>query len=162
LSDLGYLPPAYIHGRGIVGGPGAYAPDGATKFVGGSNSPGNVREPAPQRVRTGLLNLVLENWLPFTAAFVGRFLGPRAPTAAWQSPFDLDAGERITRYGTFPSADRPFPYPMMIGAVDGNAPLLDQYSLAWSYGKTPSGPSIGTPVSVPFQASYPDWTKVTG
>ncbi len=162
MENVGYLPPAMDRGRPIVGGPGAYAPDNASQYVGGSNSPHGVRDAAPQRVRTGLLNLIIENWLPFTANFFGRFIGPRAPTAPWQSPFDLDVGERITRYGSYPSADRPFPYPAMIGALDGNAPLLDQYSLAWSWGKAPSGPGIGTPVSVPFQASYPDLPKVTG
>lgn len=104
----------------------------------------------------------LENWLPFTWAIVNRFITPRPPTAPWQSPLDVDASERIQRWGTFPSSARPFPYPYEIGAVSGLLPMLDQYSMAWAWARNPSGPGVMTPVPVPFQASYPNLQKVTG
>jgi hypothetical protein len=106
--------------------------------------------------------LVFETWLPFTAAIFSRFIGPRAPTANWQSPYDLDASERITRFGDYPSAERPFPYPYMVGAVSNMMPMLDTLSLSWAWGKTPSGPSVGTPIPLAWQTTYPNLPKVTG
>lgn len=104
----------------------------------------------------------LMNWVPFTAWIMSRFIGPRPPTAAWQSPFDIGGGERITRQGPFPVNERPFPYPYEIGAVSGLMPMLDQYSLAWAWGKNPSGPGVLTPIPLAWQASYPSLRKVTG
>jgi hypothetical protein len=41
-------------------------------------------------------------------------------------------------------------------------PMLDQYSLAWAWGKNPSGPGVLTPIPLAWQASYPSLRKVTG
>ena len=105
--------------------------------------------------------LQFENWLPFTASIVSRFIGPRRPTAAWQSPYGFP-GEDITRFGPMPSSDRPFPYPYEIGAVTGFMPMLDQYSMQWAWARNPSGPGVLTPIPIAWQASYPDWQKVSG
>lgn len=117
---------------------------------------------ATERVRGWLFRNVFETWMPFTAAIVSRFMPPRAPTRPFESLFDLDAGERETRQGPFPLPDRPFPYPYAIGSVGGFMPMLDAFSLAWAWGKTPSGPSIGTPVPIPWDAQYPTMPKVSG
>lgn len=157
-----YLPPARITGRGIIGSPGTDIPGNASQAVGSSFSPGSAAAQPNERVRVRLLDLVYENWMPFTAWIVSRFIAPRASTAIWQSPFDLDAGERITRFGSFPSSERPFPYPYMIGAVSGMMPMLDQYSMDWAWGKTPSGPGVTTPISIPWAITYPGLSKVSG
>jgi hypothetical protein len=157
-----YLPPANIKGRPIDGGPGAHRPDYATQSPGAPLLPGNSGPQPTERVRVRFLDLVYETWLPFTAGIIARFIGPRRPTANWQSPFDLDAGERITRFGSFPSGERPFPYPYMIGAIAGFMPMLDQFSLSTAWGKTPSGPGVNTPIPIPWATTYPDLMKVTG
>jgi len=158
-----FLGPARIHGRGIVGGAPDHRPDYATQLPGAPSLPGSTGALPTERVRIrDLAGLVFENWLPFTWQLIQRVIAPRPPTYPWESPFDLDAGERITRFGTFPSSERPFPYPWMVGAVAGNCPLLDQYSLAWAWGKTPSGPGVLTPIPVPWDTTYPTLTKVTG
>lgn len=114
------------------------------------------------KVREGVFGLVMENWLPFTTWLTNRFIGPPPARPAWQSQVWMGDGEDITRFGDNPSRDRAFPYPYEIGAVSGFMPMLDQYSMAWAWGKTPSGPGVLTPVSIPDQASYPNWQKVTG
>jgi hypothetical protein len=114
------------------------------------------------RVREMLAAYVFENWVPFTTAIRNRFQGPRAATQPWESPFDLSPSERITRFGTFPSGERPFPYPYEIGAVSGFMPMLDQYSMAWAIAKTPSGPGVLTPIPVPWDILYPSLAKVQG
>jgi hypothetical protein len=107
--------------------------------------------------------LVVENWLAFVWQIMGaRALVPRKPVKPFESPFDVDAGERITRFGDFPSSERPYPHPYMIGAVSGLLPLQDQYSRAWAFGRTPSGPGVGTPIPVPFDAQYPTLPKRAG
>lgn len=114
------------------------------------------------RARRGAFGAVLENWLPFSAWIMDRFIGPRPQAQSWMSPYDLGQGPAIQRQGTFPSASRPFPYPYEIGAVSGFMPMLDQYSMAWAWAKTPSGPGVLTPIPLPWQASYPNLQKVTG
>lgn len=114
------------------------------------------------KVRETLHGFIQETWVPFTAAVRSRFLAPRARTAPWQSPDDLDAGERITRGGSFPVAERPFPWPYQIGAVSAFLPMQDQYSMAWAYGRNPSGPGVLTPTPIPWDTTYPNATKVTG
>jgi hypothetical protein len=138
---------------------------GVNPFPGSAFVPGSSGHERTERVRIrpGLLDLIFENWLPFTAWLTSRFIGPRAPAQPWQSPVDLwPAGEVITRAGPFPSGSRPFPYPYMIGSVSGFMPMLDQYSMAWAYGKTPSGPGVLTPVPIPWDAQYPNLPKVSG
>lgn len=150
--------------RSIVGGPGAATWDAATQSPGDSFAPGSSGEQRTEvvRIRT-LLDLVYENWIPFTAWITSRFIRPQAPQNAWESPVSFyGAGESITRYGTFPSDIRPFPYPYMIGAVSGFMPMLDQYSMQWAWAKNPSGPGVLTPVPIPWDAQYPMLPKVTG
>jgi hypothetical protein len=110
----------------------------------------------------GLIGQMIERWMPFTESIVSRFLGPRAPTAPFDSPFDMARGESEQRPGTFPSGQRPFPYPYEIGAVSGFCPMLDQYSIAWAWAKQPSGPGVLTPIPIPWQTTYPNLQKVTG
>jgi len=161
-DNPGYFAPSRVNSRGIVGGPGSEIPGYATQWPGQSFGPGSAGSQPNERTRMSLLDLVYENWLPFTAWITSRFIRPRVPTAPWQSPFDLDNSERITRFGSFPSSERPFPYPYMIGAVSGFMPMLDQYSMQWAWGKTPSGPGVATPIPVPWMITYPDLMKVTG
>ena len=120
----------------------------------------------PQRVRGFIAAMVekimAENWLPFTWPLMGRYITPRAPTASWQSPFDLDASERITRFGSWPSSQREFPYPWTTGAVDGFMPMLDAYSMAFAWAETPFGPGVLTPVPQPWAITYPGLQKQTG
>ncbi len=125
------------------------------------SAPDKRRDP---RVRGGWHSLaqMVETWRPFTWNIVSRFIGPRQPTANFQSPYDVSTGEDITRFGPWPSSARPFPWPYEIGCVSGFMPMLDQYSLSFAWGPTPSGPSIGTPPIIPFQQAYPDLPKVTG
>jgi hypothetical protein len=178
------LPQGNVFARGINGGAGNAAPvnpgnpsgginvgylngdpmeGGANAFPGSAFSPGSSGHERTERVRIRLLDLVFENWVPFTAWLMSRFIGPRAPAQPWESPVDLwPAGEVITRYGTFPSGSRPFPYPYMIGAVSGFMPMLDQYSMAMAWAKNPSGPGVLTPVPIPWDAQYPQLPKVTG
>lgn len=146
----------------MIGGPGTFVPGYASSMVGGSFAPGSAAAQPNERVRVSLLDLVYENWIPFTAWITARFIGPRKPTASFQSPFDLDSGERITRQGPFPSNERPFPYPYMIGAVSNFMPMQDQYSLDWAWGKNPFGPGVNTPVSIPWAITYPTLAKVSG
>jgi hypothetical protein len=105
------------------------------------------------RVREGVLGAILEAWLPFTWTVMSRFIGPRRPTKPFESMFDLDGAERITRFGDNPSAGRAFPYPYEIGAVSGFMPMLDQFSMQWAWGKTPSGPGVLTPIPLAWQIS---------
>lgn len=142
---------------------------------GGQSSGGSGRASAVgtlcQTVTAGMMAKVGEmlrgfaqgSWLPWTAADQGsRYLGPEPRLAPYESPYDLDAGEHITRFGAFPAIDRPFPYPWTTGAVSGFLPLQDVYSRQWSWGKQAFGPSVGTPMQVPWQITYPGLQKVTG
>lgn len=146
----------------------------AGQNVGGPTVAGKARVPSAngpwrgqtqvrmQKVREGIFGMVLEAWLPFTSAIYSRFLGPRPITQPFESPVDVGIGETITRYGSMPSGSRPFPYPYMIGAVSNFMPMMDQYSMAWAWGKTPSGPGVLTPIPIPWQVTYPTLSKVTG
>jgi hypothetical protein len=150
-TNLGYL-----NGQPAMGG-GAVAP-------GSSTMPGSSGHNRTERVRIRtLLDLVYENWIPFTTWLTSRFIGPQQPANPWESPVSFHgAGEVITRMGPYPSGERPFPYPYMIGAVSGFMPMLDQWSMAWAWGKTPSGPGVLTPVPIPWDAQYPQLPKVSG
>lgn len=158
-----YLPPGRITGRPIVGGPGAEIPGYASQAVGSPTIPGSSTQQPTERVRVvDIIRVVFENWLPFTASiFSGRYIPPRKPTYAWESPFGF-TGEQNQRWGDFPSSIRPFPQPPLYGAVSGFMPMQDQYSLDWAYGKTPSGPGVATPIPLAWQISYPTLQKVTG
>lgn len=146
----------------------------ASTQIGTSFSPGPNKTPAVngpwrkqtdnamQRVRAAIFGAAMENWMPFTAWVWSRLIPPRPPTKSFESTFDLDGGERIQRQGTYPSGERPFPYPYEIGMVSGLMPMLDQYSMQWAWGKTPSGPGVLTPIPIPWQTSYPNLRKVTG
>jgi len=150
-------------GRPVNGGVGSFAPDYASQIVGSPTMPYGSGSQPIERTRTrAFYSLIFENWLPFTWRIVSRFIGPRAPTQAWQSPYDVDASERITRFGGWPQADHIYPYPYVIGAVSGFCALQDEASLTWSWGKTPNGPSVGTPIPIAWQTSYPNLPKVTG
>lgn len=94
----------------------------------------------------------MQNWLPWPNR--GRItILPR--TASYPaSPYDLDAGERIDRRGAFPSVTRPFPYPPMIGCYSGFMPQMDGFQAAISWGKTPSGPSVGGNLTLPMDLQY--------
>lgn len=158
----GYLPPSRVAFRPIVGGPGAEIPGYAGQTVGASFQPGSAARQTNERVRVTILDLVYETWLPFTEWITSRFIQPRQSAQSFLSPFDLDGSERITRFGSFPVSERAFPWPYQIGSVAGSMPMLDQESMQWAWGKTPSGPGVATPVSVPGAVMYPDWAKVTG
>jgi hypothetical protein len=179
------LPIGYIDSRGVDGGAGAWPvvnegtlgsvnvgylngdprQGGGSSRVGSSFTPASSGEQPTERVRIrpGLLDLIFENWMPFTAWLTSRFIKPQPPENPWESPISFyGAGENITRMGPFPSGSRPFPYPYMVGAISGFMPMLDQYSMAWAWGKTPSGPGVLTPVPIPWDAQYPSLPKVTG
>lgn len=148
----GFWPSGSIPGHSAVPGT-SQAGDGSTR---------RYTERDEVKTREGVFGAILENWLPFSAWIYDRFIGPRRPIAPWQSPYDLGQGDAIQRQGPFPSGQRPFPYPYEIGAVSGFMPMLDAYSMSWSWGKTPSGPGVLTPIPIPWQASYPNLQKVTG
>lgn len=115
------------------------------------------------KVRESLYGYVQENWLSWLwDAFGYRWMGPQRRPEPFASPEDFDVGEHITRFGDYPSAQRPFPYPYEIGAVSGFMPFLDQYSMAWAWGKNPSGPGVATPIPIPWMIAYPTMPKVTG
>lgn len=57
-----------------------------------------------------------------------------------ESPFDLDAGLDYTRPATGVS---PFPFPVLLGWVDGFIPQQNQIEQSIMKGKTPSGPWTG-------------------
>jgi hypothetical protein len=61
---------------------------------------------------------------------------------ASESPFDLDAGLDYTRLATGFS---PFPFPVVLGWVNGNAPQANDLEISVMKGKNPSGPWAGTP-----------------
>lgn len=142
-------------------------------WVGTPEIPGKSQQPATGygqergsfhrlMVRLGVPNETLERWMPFTSAVTNRFEAPRAPSAPWQSPYDVDPSVRNLRFGDFPSAMRPFPWPYMIANIQNHMPMLDQLSMQWAWGKTPSGPGVLTPITVPTKAVYPQLPKVSG
>lgn len=138
--------------------------DYATQFPGVPGIPAWPAKRRDPRARGGWQTLahIVETWRPFTASIVNRFIGPRRPATSFASPYDVATGEDETRFGGWPSAQRPFPAPYRVGAVSGFMPMLDQWSMAFAWAATPSGPSIGTPPIIPFQQVYPDLPKQTG
>ena len=104
-------------------------------------------------------------WEPFTSllADIGaRFIRPRPPGDVWQSPYDLDGGERIKRFGDYPAGARPFPYPWAVGCVSGFMPMQDEYSFVFSQARPAWGPGVMTPISVPADVYFPSLPKATG
>lgn len=65
---------------------------------------------------------------------------------ASESPFDLDAGLDFTRPATGFS---PFPFPVLLGWVEGNIPQNNALELSMMRGKTPSGPWMGDNQGLP-------------
>ena len=59
---------------------------------------------------------------------------------ATESPFDLDAGLDFTRQATGFSA---FPFPVVLGYVDGFMPLCDTLEYSLMMGRKPFGPWQG-------------------
>ncbi len=150
-----------------LGAMGNLDPDHQSSGGGGrASGTGNLTQTATAglmtRVQEFITNWQFSNWLPFTWPTMARFTPPAPRATAFESPYDLDAGEHITRFGTFPSAERPFPYPWMCGAVSGFAPLMDDYSRSFSWSKQAFGPSVGTMMTVPWQITYPELQKQTG
>lgn len=155
---------------------GSDRPDGiyASEWVGNAFAPGWGQQPDPRgmserhtrtrmlKVRESLYGFVQDVWVPWTTVVWNRYIGPRAPTHDWESPYDLVAAERITRFGDFPSGARLFPYPYEIGAVSGMMPMLDQYSMSWGYARNSFGPGVMTPIPIPWAVAYPDFQKTTG
>lgn len=136
---------------------------GSARASGVGNNTQTVTATMMARVGEMLRGFAQGSWVPWTSRDQGsRFLPPEPRLLAFESPYDLDAGERITRFGSFPAIDRPFPFPWMTGAVSGFLPLQDVYSRQWSWGKQAFGPSEGTPMQVPWQITYPGLQKVTG
>lgn len=154
----------------VVTGPYATEDIGTPDIPGNSYASGNFGAGLPvaptgtvtERVRGWLFTHVYETWMPYTSRIINRFMPPRKATVYFESQYDLDAGERETRQGPFPLPQRPFPYPYAIGDVSGFMPMLDAYSLAWAWAKTPSGPGVSTPIPVPWDAQYPGMPKVSG
>lgn len=79
-----------------------------------------------------------------------------------ESPFDLDAGLDYTRQATGFS---PFPFPVLLGWVDGFIPLQNNLEYSLMQGKTPFGPWQGNQ-SVDINVAFPNimgsLAKVTG
>lgn len=79
-----------------------------------------------------------------------------------ESPYDLDAGLDFTRQATGFS---PFPFPVVLGWIDGFIPLQNGLEYSIMLGKTPFGPWSGAQ-SVPDQIAFPNimgsLAKVTG
>lgn len=81
---------------------------------------------------------------------------------ASESPFDLDAGLDFTRPATGFS---PFPFPVLLGWVEGNIPQTNALELQLMLGKTPSGPWMGAQQGLPemvFPNVMGSLSKVTG
>jgi hypothetical protein len=81
---------------------------------------------------------------------------------ATESPFDLDAGLDFTR-GTKTAS--PFPFPVIIGYVEGIIPLHNQLELSIMHGKVPFGPWSGvqsTPNELVFPNIMGSLMKVSG
>lgn len=79
-----------------------------------------------------------------------------------ESPFDLDAGLDYTRPKT---GEAIFPFPVLLGWVDGFVPLQNNLEYSIMHGRTPFGPWQGVQ-SAPNQMVFPNimgsLAKVTG
>jgi hypothetical protein len=79
-----------------------------------------------------------------------------------ESPIDLDAGLDFTRPATGISA---FPFPVLLGWVDGNVPQMNALELSIMKGKTESGPWAGLPqgaLTTVFPNTMGSLMKVSG
>jgi hypothetical protein len=97
------------------------------------------------------------------ATMLGDWFTPRKPSSARGIPFDA-TGQSYDRHGTFPVETRPFPYPWTTGAVSGFMPMMDQFSMSYSYARPGYGPGYGgtaTPSGL-NQITYPMLAKVSG
>lgn len=69
-----------------------------------------------------------------------------------ESPFDFDAGLDYTRQATGFS---PFPFPVVLGYVEGLAPLNNNVEFQIMLGKVPFGPWSGQQ-SAPLEMVFPN------
>lgn len=79
-----------------------------------------------------------------------------------ESPYDLDAGLDYTRPAT---GITPWPFPVIIGYVDGMIPLQNGLEYSLMLGKVPFGPGTGTqsaPTNVIFPNIMGSLLKVSG
>lgn len=79
-----------------------------------------------------------------------------------ESPFDLDAGLDYTRKATGFSS---FPFPIVLGWVEGIAPLSNNLSYQLMLGRVPNGPWTGqqaTPNAMVFPNIMGSLAKVSG
>lgn len=75
-----------------------------------------------------------------------------------QTPYDLDAGERITRGAT--GVDT-WPYPPIIGAISGFMPQQDMTIYRGMFKRLPTGPGVTTvPLNFAWQITVPGLTKM--
>jgi hypothetical protein len=77
-------------------------------------------------------------------------------------PLDLNGAQDYTRYGG-PIA--PFPFPLIIGFVDGTVPQFNAMAFGEMHGKKASGPWMGAPqgsLQDVFPAFNGGMVKVTG
>lgn len=63
-----------------------------------------------------------------------------------ESPFDLDAGLDFTR---MPTGHAVYPFPVMLGYVEGFIPLCNDLQLSMMKGRTPYGPWVGDKTVLP-------------
>lgn len=72
-------------------------------------------------------------------------------------PLDLDGGEKFTRFRTGIS---PWPYPSIIGCINGFIPLQDAWVRRRMIGRAPMGPNVSTvPVNLQQQMTIPGLAK---
>lgn len=102
-----------------------------------------------------------QNWTTPLALVQTRPVFTPRPGSDYQSP-DLNGSLAYTRQPQVPSNTFPRPWPYIIGAVAGFMPMMDALSQSFMIGKTPSGPNVLTPPSMPPQAQFPQLPKVTG
>lgn len=155
----------YMRASGIFGG---FTGEAAGTFPGQPTIPGGARN-VIERAMPYLQPIPDWNGItrpgsgdPKQAVFRSHFIKGRPREASFMSPFDLDAAERVTRFGPFPSRERPFPFPVVIGAVQGLFPLLDDYVAQYfGYAKQGYGPLQNPVGSMPRAAdlTYPTWQK---
>ncbi len=73
-------------------------------------------------------------------------------------PFDLDASERFTRFGT---ASAIHPFPQLIGMVSGILPLFDATIRREAIARPAYGPgATTTPINLQWQVTVPGLTKM--
>lgn len=73
-------------------------------------------------------------------------------------PYDFHPAMRIMRLGDGP---RNQPYPVMLGSVGINMPMLNAVNVAGGVGPKPSGPGVNVePVNLQYQVAVPGLSKV--